>query len=173
MATGAFAAEFEVEGSLGDNVTWTLTSDGVLTVSGNGAIDDYSLKYSFGSFVGCTSPIWSHAASVKSIVIEDGVTGIGNAAFYGCKVKSVDIADSVSSISAYAFGNCDELESIVIPDSVTNIYSKAFDGCDALKQVKLSKNWNKMGPYGYDGSYNANFGAPLYDSPFSNCPSIT
>ena len=160
-------------GSLGNDVTWTLSSEGVLTVSGTGKTADYELEYSFGTFTGCTSPLWTHAASIKSIIIEDGVSAIGNAVFYGCHAETVEIADSVSSIGRFAFGDCDNLSSVVIPDSVNNIYSKAFVGCASLKEVKLSKNWNDMGPYGYDTAYNAGFGDPLYASPFAECPAIT
>ena len=55
-------------GSLGNDVTWTLSSEGVLTVSGTGKTADYELEYSFGTFTGCTSPLWTHAASIKSII---------------------------------------------------------------------------------------------------------
>ena len=99
-----------VKGECGDNLTWTLTDDGVLTISGTGEMYDY--KSSF-------DPPWrSDPALVKSIIIESGVT----------------------SICAYAFENCESLTSVTIPDSITSIGDYAFNWCGSLTEISVSAN---------------------------------
>ncbi len=91
--------EFYIDsGTCGDNLTWTLDSEGVLVISGTGDMEDY---YS-------SSELW---VSIKSVVIEDGVTSIGHAAFlFYSSLTSVTIPDSVTSIGEYAFYNCSSLK---------------------------------------------------------------
>ena len=73
----------------GSNLTWTLDSEGVLTISGNGDMNGY----------GFLSAPWQYSSEVKSAVIADGVTSIGNEAFYHCtSLTSVTIPDSVTRI---------------------------------------------------------------------------
>ena len=76
--------------------------------------------------------------SLKSLVIPDGVTSIGDCAFYDCEsLKSLVIPDSVTSIGKSAFLNCESLKSLVIPDSVTSIGGRAFVGCTSLKSLVI------------------------------------
>ena len=103
----------------GSNLTWTLDSEGVLTISGSGDMYDY----------GSSSAPWSYydRTQVRSAVIADGVTSIGKWAFYDCtSLTSVTIPDSVTSIGEQAFYNCTSLTSVTIPDSVTSIGWCAF-----------------------------------------------
>ena len=79
-----------------DNLTWTLTADGTLTISGEGAMKDYNSDDN-------PSPVYNNS-DVKKIVIEDGVTSIGNYAFHSCSsLTSITIPDSVTSIGNFAF----------------------------------------------------------------------
>ena len=109
-------------GSYGDNLTWTLTEDGTLTISGTGDMADIEyLDY---------SPWWEYRDTIIAVIIEDGVTSIGECAFrFLTSLTSVTIPDSVTTIGWYAFYSCDSLTSITIPDSVTFIDSYAFAGC--------------------------------------------
>ena len=108
-----------------DNLTWTLDADGTLTISGTGAMKDYNAAENL-------SPAYMNS-DVKKVVIEDGVTSIGESAFYSCKsLTSITIPDSVTSIENYAFANCSNLTSITIPKSVTSIRNDAFYGCNNL-----------------------------------------
>ena len=112
-----FSAYADVQrGSCGDNVTYSLdTETGVLTISGTG--DMY-----YGPFYENTN--------IKSVIIESGVTSIGDEAFSGCRsLTNVTIPDSVTSIGDSAFYNCASLTSVTIPDSVTSIGDDAFYGC--------------------------------------------
>ena len=117
-------------GAKGSNLTWTLDSEGVLTISGSGGMHDYD---------GPSSPPWYRSRSmVKSAVIADGVTSIGEWAFFGCgSLTSVTIPNSVTSIGRYAFYYCTSLTSVTIPDSVTSIGWLAFNGCTSLTSVTI------------------------------------
>jgi hypothetical protein len=119
-------------GTCGENVNWVLDTDGVLTISGAGDMEGYSW----------TSAPWiQYCSEIVSIVIEDGVTCIGNYAFYGCSsLTSVEIPDSVTHIGVYAFYHCDSLTGIEIPDSVTHIGDYAFCGCSSLTSFSVDSN---------------------------------
>lgn len=106
---GAAAVLSEEEGSsntCGENLTWTYES-GKLTISGTGAMKDYSSKNSV--------PWYAARTSITAVVIEEGVTSIGRNAFCDCKaLASVTIPSSVTSIALDAFQNCSKLESVYI-----------------------------------------------------------
>ncbi|MCD7797769.1 MAG: leucine-rich repeat domain-containing protein, partial [Clostridiales bacterium] len=120
-------------GTCGDNLTWVLTSDGVLTVSGEGEMKDYSGAN--------TGPWHSYCESIISIVIENGVTSIGRCAFWDCTgLISVTIGNGVTTIDYQAFHDCTSLTSITIPDSVTSIGSEAFENCTSLESITLPDN---------------------------------
>ena len=120
----ALAAEIVKSGTCGaegdgSNLTWTLDSEGLLTISGSGDMYDYGLS---------DAPWYGIRSRVKSAVIADGVTSIGQQAFSNCtSLTSVTIPDSVMSIGVLAFDDCTSLTSVTIPDSVTSIGYKAFD----------------------------------------------
>ena len=114
------------------NLTWTLYEDGTLTISGTGAMKSYRND---------DSPAVQKKDNVKKVVIEDGVTSIGESAFYSCKsLTSITIPDSVTSIGNSAFAYCRGLISITIPDSVTSIGEWAFDGCTSLPSITISSS---------------------------------
>ena len=120
-------------GKCGDNLTWSLDTDtGVLTISGTG--DMYNWHYS-GDV-----PWDSKRSSVKTVVIGDSVTSIGECAFYYCTgLTSVTIPDSVTSIGDGAFENCTGLTSVTIPDSVTSIGDEAFNNCTRLTSITVKE----------------------------------
>ena len=62
-------------GTCGDNITWSLDENGLLTISGNGAMSDYS-TYPNGA------PWYLHREAITAVIIEEGVTRIGKGAFY-------------------------------------------------------------------------------------------
>lgn len=131
---GSAAAQADEEkpmsGKCGDNLTWVLDDEGILTISGTGDMYDYP-SY--------TSSPWRYRDDVKSAVIEYGVTGIGDYCFDHCKeLKSITIPNSVEEIRAYSFNGCSGLISVTIPDSVTQIYTPAFSGCDSLKMINVN-----------------------------------
>ena len=124
-------------GTCGENLTWKI-EDGVLTISGTGAMTDYS------PIQGPQLP-WA-AAKIKSVVIESGVTSIGDFAFVGqVGLTSITIPDSVTSIGDYPFYNCSSLASIAIPNSITSIGQGAFSGCSSLTSITIPDGVTSIG----------------------------
>ena len=124
----------------GSNLTWTLDSEGVLTISGSGDMHDRGIvPWQSG-----------HRSRVKSAVIADGVTRIGDHAFYNCtSLTSVTIPDSVTSIGDHAFEGCTSLTSVTIPNSVTSIGRSAFSHCTSLTSVTIPGSVTSIGLYAF------------------------
>ncbi len=119
------------------NLTWKLDADGTLTISGTGAMKNYDYDN--------PSPVCNNS-NVKKVVIEDGVTSIGNWAFESCSsLTSITIPNSVTSIGAYAFSNCYYLTNITIPNSVTSIENYAFRACSSLTSITIPDSVTSIG----------------------------
>ena len=117
-------------GTCGTNLTWVLTDDGTLTISGRGAMYDWSDASS--------TPWYSYRTKIKTLIIGDSVTSIGEYAFSGCKaLKTVTVGDNVTAIGNSAFAYCVLLTSILIPDGLTSIGSYAFYGCVSLTSFEI------------------------------------
>ncbi len=96
----------------GDNVTWTLTDDGVLTVSGTGKMNGY-----FGGYGPVAGPWRDYRDQITTVVVNDGVTNVGAGAFDRCKnLTTVILADSVKSVGYMAFSGSNNLSSLTIVD---------------------------------------------------------
>ena len=116
-------------GKAGDYATWTFSNKGELYISGTG--DMYS-------FTQATTPWNSYSESITFIFVSDGITSIGDYAFYNCKnTKSVTLSTVLIRIGAYAFYGCENLTEIDIPETVYTVSEKAFYGCSNLKSVVL------------------------------------
>ena len=121
-------------GAQGDNLTWKLTEDGTLTISGTGEMQYYNSDSS-------VAPWYSNRTGILSVVVEPGVTSIGHCAFYAClKLASVTLPESLKSIGYYAFMNCTKLSEIDIPESVTSIGYQTFYGCSRLTSITIPKS---------------------------------
>lgn len=117
-------------GICGENLTWILTEDGVLTISGTGEMTDYP---NFADV-----PWNAYREKILSVVMEPGVTSVGGYAFFQCiNMTSVEMPEGVTSIGDNAFSACRNLTSAVIPESVTNIGFAAFMACNGLTSVTI------------------------------------
>lgn len=125
-------------GSCGDNLTWTL-EDGVLTISGNGAMEDYTYN---------TVP-WK-GMEITSAVIENGVTSICDYAFYKCTtLKTVSLPASVVELGYSAFSDCTELEALTIPAGVTIIPTSFVEKCTKLTEITIPNGVAQIGPHAF------------------------
>ena len=116
-----------------DELHWSLTNDGELTITGEGPMKDFTMY---------ASAEWGNKALIKSVVIEEGVTTIGDYAFYNCaSLTTIQLPSTLTKIGVSAFMNCAQLQSIRIPENVMRIATasstqvRVFDGCTALKTV--------------------------------------
>ena len=125
--------EIIASGMCGDNLTWTLAGNGVLTISGEGKM--YSWYY-----LSNKAPWFEYRNSIKEVALETGVMDIGDWAFLGCEaLKSIVIPDGVTIIGKKAFSCCEALKSIVIPDSMSYICDYAFYDCVNLESITLNE----------------------------------
>ncbi len=182
-------------GDSGDNVKWVLDFTGTLTISGTGDM------YEYGTYYGTpTAPWGSMCEKVLKVVIEEGVTSIGDYAFYGCSnLSSISIADSVTAIgkettySGYGccFYDCDSLTEITIPKNVSVIAYNAFAGCNNLTAINVAsgntyfssadgvlynryKTTLRAYPAGKTGAFTVPSGVyTISDSAFKGCQNLT
>ena len=125
----------------GSNLTWTLDSEGVLTISGSGDMRDYDYS----------SPWYENGNQIQSVFMANGVTSIGNFAFNECtSLTSMTIPDSVTSIGNGAFKGCTSLTSVTIPGSVTRIGVGAFASCTSLTSVTIPDSVTRIGKQAFD-----------------------
>ena len=121
---------------------WKLEGS-TLTISGTGNMPDYDIYKN-------KAPWYSDRDKIKNVVIEDGVTSIGNYAFTNCSgLTSVTIPNSVTSIGISAFEGCRSLTSITIPDFVTSIGNYAFYYCSSLTSITIPNSVTSIGNYAF------------------------
>lgn len=126
-------------GACGDLLTWTF-ENGTLTISGTGDM------WNWGESVANGAPWYSIKNSITSVVIESGVTSIGDYAFCNpTRLKSVTIPDGVASIGVYSFNICYNLDSLELPSSVTSIGDRAFYHCSGLTSLTIPENVTSIG----------------------------
>ena len=127
----------EYGGECGSRATWSLTDDGVLTISGKDGIYEYGWYEEDDVYH--PAP-WTEEGmpAVKKLVVNSGITYIGGWAFSGLEqLASVSLPDTLEYIGWSAFRECASLTSIVIPEGTKYLYGDAFIGCTSLRSVKL------------------------------------
>ncbi len=154
-------------GTYGDNLTWSLMTDGTLTIEGNDLINSKfinSLPFDSGDIKniviekGVTSigdQAFLRCSSLSQITIPDSVISIGDNAFSGCaNLSEITIPDSVTYIDSWAFCGCANLSEITIPDRVTQIYDYAFVGCTSLSEITIPDSVTSIGDNAFSGCSN-------------------
>ena len=156
-------------GEFGDGLIWSFDGE-TLTVSGSGAMPDWTYSNQM--------PWYSHIHNIKKIVIETGITNIGDYAFMmtvgESVLESVTIPSTVTRIGDYAFSNCSVMqtpelpegltyignsafrrcyafEDITIPEGVKEISHQAFKDCTGLKIVRFPSTIETIGNYAFEG----------------------
>ncbi len=131
----------------GDNVTWEYNNR-TLTFTGSGDMYDYTATYNSKNEIISSDVPWADGVNhVEKVVIENGITSIGNASF-SCfnKLSDVHLPESLTDIGDATFACCMALSHISIPDSVVSIGSEAFVKCLALTSIDLSNNLESISP---------------------------
>ncbi len=124
-------------GDCGENTTWILEKT-TLTIFGTGTMLNYTAT--------SQAPWYEYRDQIRTVVVNDGVTGIGNYAFKDCtELKKVDFQGTLNRIGSGAFYNCKALASITIPDGVAGIGSSTFFGCVLLEDVNIPYGVSTIG----------------------------
>ena len=166
-------------GTCGENLTWTVdTETGVLHITGTGEMTNYS---------NASAPWWRSAnnstnsisSAITSIIIDDGVTTIGNSAFHYLKnVISVSLPNSITHIGNYAFDHCTKLSSLTLPYNLQYIDYFAFYGCSSLVSLVLPNSVASIGKSAFEGCsslFAIEFGKDVWqigNSIFKGCTSL-
>lgn len=145
-----------------------ITKDGVLLVY-TGKEEEITVP----SYIKKIAPsAFSQIEKLNKVVLPEGLTEIGDFAFYRCHMKEITLPSSVTkygkacfgendfttvilpnnlkTISDQMFSYCEKLEKIVVPDSVENIGTNAFNGCEKLSSVDIGKGIKKIGVGAFD-----------------------
>lgn len=124
-------------GSCGAGLNWSL-SGGVLTITGSGAMTDFPES--------TMAPWYQSRKDINSVVLPNGLTAIGDIAFYDCKnLVTVNIPSTVTKIGEYAFAHCEKMQMLSIGSSVKVIEEGAFSDCYAVSSLRLPSSLQSIG----------------------------
>lgn len=134
-----------------NGITYTLTPNGAdtckMTVSGSGGMEDFVMQMnSYDYNVTISSPYYSDRENITEVVIESGITHIGDYAFWNFdSLTAVSIPATVKTIGVSSFASCHSLVSVTIPEGAEEIGYGAFEGCRALTSVNLPSTLRTTG----------------------------
>ncbi|MDR0667474.1 MAG: leucine-rich repeat domain-containing protein [Prevotellaceae bacterium] len=138
-----------------------------LTISGAGAIPDYAHPLMHGDRL---APWHAHRRRIKTVIIGDSVTAIGDWAFYDCRrLTAVSVGRSVARIGGSSFAYCRGLTSLSLGVSVAAIGPDAFRACGSLTAVRLPASVRALSHYAFSDCRNltairVDEGNPAYSS---------
>lgn len=138
--TPVLVEEAPSSGSCGDNATWTISGT-TLTITGSGNIQNNEVAEGSQS-------MWPFQIDkITSVVIGNGITSIGDHAFYEFRsLVNVSLPESLTSIGAGAFESCKELTEISIPNKVNKIGNSAFSRCLRLTSISIPYGVKEIEP---------------------------
>ena len=122
-----YAVDEVASGTCGDDITWSLDSNGTLTITGSGAMSGSSCAWE------------EYREQVKEVVFEGNITSISACAFeYNTNIETITLPDTVTTIGRRAFAECTNLKSVKFPESIMDIGISSFYKCTSLENVELS-----------------------------------
>lgn len=124
------------------DITYSV-ENGVLTISGTGPMDNYT-KYALNKDY--------DPKKIYKVIIGEGITSIGEYAFFNSTVKFVTIPNTVTKISKGAFDGSSNLVSVKIPGSVKTIGDDAFNKCESMYELILENGVETIGEDAFSGS---------------------
>ena len=134
-----FSAEENLNsGTCGDGLTWALDAEGILRISGLGAMEDYD------SGAG-RAPWYGLREDILSVYVDQGVTSIGDYGFYGLdKLDSVVLGEDVARIGSCGFSGCGALSYVQLPESIAEIGVAAFENCASLVEMQIPEKVRRI-----------------------------
>ena len=164
-------------GAAGDYVI-KLTVSGSVGFAGSNSLDQYSYLLRYSSGADKRNRVYQNA--IQKVEIGDGVTSIGDSAFYACySMSSITIPNGVTSIGSYAFYSCSSMSSITIPNGVTSIGNRAFSNCYSMSAITIPNGVTSIGSYAFYTCYSlSSITIPgsvtsIGDSAFRTCNSLS
>ena len=138
------------------NIAWTLDGTGLLTISGTGDMENYTASNEN------RAPWYTWKDQIITVTIGDGITSIGDAAFYySSNLTSITIPNGVESIGDYAIYLCSRLTEVIIPDTVTSIGSNAFYSSNNIASINIPDGLASVGNNAFSG-YTTCYADPRY-----------
>lgn len=126
----SYDSNIVASGSCGESAFWKFDNKNVLTIYGTGAMDSYTYN--------SNAPWYSYTSKITKIVIEDGITHVGDRCFQNYqKATSIILADSITSFGQDSFDNCRGITTIDLPDNLTDMGKSAFSNCQNLTSVEI------------------------------------
>ena len=163
----------EISGTCGENLTWTLTNEGVLTISGEGAMYNFTVIVDLlplgvvpmNEETAVLAPWSDYTTLIAKVVVEDGVTSIGNNAFAACEnLKEIEIPETVTAIGDNVFTGCEALETVTYTGSEEQWAEITHgEGNEALEDVEIVIKDVVLGDVNEDGSIDSIDLSMLYD----------
>lgn len=131
----------------GDDLSWGLNLYGKLTISGTGAMPDFSSMKE--------TPWYADRSLITEVVLENGVTTVGDFAFSGCSnLGKVTLPEGVTRIGFCGFSSCGNLPEIILPQTLTSLGKQAFYGCHSLTSISIPSGVSTIGTFTFYGCGN-------------------
>ena len=131
LAQGTCGAEAD-----GSNVTWVLTTDGTLILSGTGAVAAYEKRKD--------TPWGDYNDQILRVEVQKGITSVGG--FRYCfTLQEVSLPEGLISLDEFAFMDCQKLQEIRLPKSLKTLGDGTFAGCHALPEIELPEDLETVG----------------------------
>lgn len=136
-----------IKSGVDQNITWKLTKDGTLYLSGKGEMPNWVVDPGYFEEIHrhINTPWIEYKNQIKKVIIDSGITTISEGTFSDYRnLKNVILPDGVTKIEDEAFGDCISLEKVNLPDSLVTL-ERAFPNCRELNNIKIPDKLKSIG----------------------------
>ena len=168
-----------ISGKCGDNLTWVLSADGVLTISGSGAMGDYNNAAYDDTYNTNPFPWYDHKDQIKEVIIEEGVTSIDGSAFNNYdNIVKVSLPSTLTAIGDDAFSSVNNLTTVSIANGLAVIGNRMFADCYQLSSVNIPVSLKTIGTKAFyntalEGSLELSGVTTIGEMAFMSCTKLT